>query len=176
MRHDGIQGPLPDPITHVSCPIGNTVARNALEEMMRLPLMVAPNLLRGICTPPCSLLLHGPPGTGKTSLVSYLCRVYELPLFSIRPGDVLSKWSGIAEKALKAIFKAAKEMSPSCIFIDEADSLCIGRGGAPAADSISRSLTTTLLLLLSTVTDVESLPLQYAYLATIRKRNHLTRA
>ena len=156
-RSEHNEGPLPDPmISGVSCPIGITLARDALEEMIRLPLMVAPHLLRGIRTPPCSLMLHGPPGTGKTSLVKYMAAAFELPLFSIRPGDVLSKWSGAAEKTLKAIFEAAKEMSPSCIFIDECDSLCIGRGGAAAADTISRSLTTTLLLLLSSITDVAS--------------------
>ena len=93
-RSEHNEGPLPDPmISGVSCPIGITLARDALEEMIRLPLMVAPHLLRGIRTPPCSLMLHGPPGTGKTSLVKYMAAAFELPLFSIRPGDVLSKWS-----------------------------------------------------------------------------------
>lgn len=137
-------------------PIGNKQAREILEEMIRLPQLVPAQYLVGIRTPPSSLLLHGPPGNGKTSLIKWAAATYKIPLFSIRPGDVLSKWAGRAEKNLCKIFATAREFSPSCIFIDECDSFCISRGHASSEESVSRSLTTTLMLLLSSVTDESS--------------------
>jgi SpoVK/Ycf46/Vps4 family AAA+-type ATPase len=76
-------------------------------------------------------LLTGPPGTGKTAFVNYLCEKADFKLISVKASDLLSKWVGESEQNIAQLFKqATQEMS--AIFIDEADSLLCSREQATA--------------------------------------------
>ena len=73
--------------------------------------------------PPKGLLLFGSPGTGKTYIVKALANETRFNLISVKGSELLSKWVGESEKAVREIFRKAKQVSPSIIFFDEIDAL-----------------------------------------------------
>jgi transitional endoplasmic reticulum ATPase len=89
-------------------------------------------------TPPdVSVLLTGPPGTGKTALAAYLARRLDRPLTVKRASDLLSPWVGGTEANIAAAFAEARERG-SVLLFDEADSLLLDRAGAQRSWEISQ--------------------------------------
>jgi transitional endoplasmic reticulum ATPase len=74
------------------------------------------------------ILLSGPPGTGKTLLVKAIASESEVNFISVDGPSLFSKWLGQSEKALREIFKKAKQASPALLFFDEIDALVPKRG------------------------------------------------
>ncbi|RVU02204.1 AAA family ATPase [Novosphingobium umbonatum] len=79
-----------------------------------------------------SLLLSGPPGTGKTALAHHFARALDRPLLVKRASDLLSKWVGETEKAIAEAFEEARR-SDGVLLFDEADSLLFDRSQARAS-------------------------------------------
>jgi transitional endoplasmic reticulum ATPase len=86
--------------------------------------------------PPNGLLLYGPPGTGKTLIAKAVATEISANFISIRGPQMLSKWMGESEKAIREVFKKAKQVSPCIIFFDEIDAIAPVRG----MDSSSRAM------------------------------------
>lgn len=84
------------------------------------------------------VLLYGPPGTGKTLLVKALAKAGHTSVLEVRPGDVLDKYVGEAEKNVQAIFSLAKKLSPCIIFLDEVDALLANRSNMLSSSSRAR--------------------------------------
>ncbi len=78
--------------------------------------------------PPKGLLLYGAPGTGKTMLAKAVATESEANFILVNGPELLSKWVGESEKAVREVFKKARQTSPSIIFFDEIDSLAPKRG------------------------------------------------
>ena len=78
-------------------------------------------------TPPKGVLLYGPPGCGKTLLAKAVANESEANFISIKGPEVLSKWVGESEKAVREIFKKAKQVSPCIVFLDEIDAIAARR-------------------------------------------------
>ena len=78
--------------------------------------------------PPRGALLYGPPGTGKTLLAKALATRSSANIIVVRGPEVLSKWVGESEKAIREIFRKAKASSPCIVVFDELDSLARPRG------------------------------------------------
>ncbi len=78
--------------------------------------------------PPRGALLYGPPGTGKTLLAKALATESSANIIMVRGPEVLSKWVGESEKAIREIFRKAKASSPCIVVFDELDSLARPRG------------------------------------------------
>ncbi|HEU4605604.1 MAG TPA: CDC48 family AAA ATPase [Nitrososphaera sp.] len=78
--------------------------------------------------PPRGALLYGPPGTGKTLLAKALATQSSANIIVVRGPEVLSKWVGESEKAIREIFRKAKASSPCIVVFDELDSLARPRG------------------------------------------------
>ncbi|MFW9969046.1 MAG: CDC48 family AAA ATPase [Candidatus Odinarchaeota archaeon] len=79
-------------------------------------------------TPPKGILLYGPPGCGKTLLARAVATESKANFISIKGPELLSKWVGESEKAIREIFRKAKMASPCIIFFDEFDSIAPSRG------------------------------------------------
>jgi transitional endoplasmic reticulum ATPase len=78
--------------------------------------------------PPKGILLYGPPGTGKTMIAQAIANETNANFISVRGPQMLSKWVGESEKAIREIFRKARQVSPSIIFFDELDSIAPMRG------------------------------------------------
>lgn len=91
-----------------------------------------PTFARFALAPPSGVLLHGPPGCGKTSLVRVLVHALSLPLFAPSPAALLSRYLGETERNIRELFRAARAAQPCIVFFDNIDALSLARGGGEA--------------------------------------------
>ena len=121
-------------------------AKRDLQEMVELPLK-EPTLFKeaGILAPK-GILLTGPPGTGKTLLAKAVATESDANFISVKGPELVSKWVGESEKAVREVFKKAKQVAPCVIFFDEFDSIASTRGMSTnnANDKIVNQLLTEL--------------------------------
>ena len=109
--------------------LGDAVKK--IREMVELPLR-HPELFKRLgVEAPKGVLLHGPPGTGKTMLAKAVAGETSSNFISIGGPEIVSKFYGESEGKLREIFKDAEENAPSIIFIDEIDSI------APKRDEVN---------------------------------------
>jgi transitional endoplasmic reticulum ATPase len=99
-----------------------------LREMVELPLRYPEIFERLGVDPPKGVLLHGPPGTGKTRLARAVANESDANFFHIAGPEIMGSAYGESEKKLREIFEEAAKASPSIIFIDEIDSIAPKRG------------------------------------------------
>jgi len=78
--------------------------------------------------PAKGVLLYGPPGTGKTLIAKAIANEAGANFISVNGPEMASKWLGESERAIRQIFKRAKQMAPCIIFFDEIDSIAPIRG------------------------------------------------
>jgi transitional endoplasmic reticulum ATPase len=94
-----------------------------VREMVELPLRHPELFQRLGIEPPKGVLLHGPPGCGKTLLARAVANESEATFYSINGPEIMSKFYGESEARLREIFKQAEQSAPSIIFIDELDAI-----------------------------------------------------
>ncbi len=99
-----------------------------LREAVEMPLKEPEAFTRMGIHPPRGILLFGPPGTGKTLIAKAVATESEANFISIKGPEVMSKWVGESEKAVRMIFKKAKQVSPCIVFLDEIDAIAHRRG------------------------------------------------
>lgn len=103
-------------------------AKQALIESVEWPLNY-PEAFESVgIRPPKGILLYGLPGTGKTLLVKALATESDLNFISIKGPELISKWVGESERAIREVFRKARQASPALIFFDEIDSIVPARG------------------------------------------------
>ena len=88
--------------------------------------------------PPRGILLYGLPGTGKTLLVRALATESNLNFISVKGPELLSKWVGESERAVREIFRKARQAAPALVFFDEIDSIVPSRGSGPDSNVTER--------------------------------------
>jgi transitional endoplasmic reticulum ATPase len=101
---------------------------DALREMVELPLRHPELFQRLGVDPPKGVLLHGPPGTGKTRLARAVANESDAQFFTINGPEIMGSAYGESEKRLREVFEEAATAAPSIIFIDEIDSIAPKRG------------------------------------------------
>jgi len=104
--------------------------KQSLKEAVEWPLKKPEMFTRLGINPPKGILLHGPPGCGKTLLARAIATESEANFISIRGPEIFSKWVGESEKAIRETFRKARMAAPSIIFFDEFDALVPARGGS----------------------------------------------
>jgi len=103
-------------------------AKQALIESVDWPLKY-PEAFESVgIRPPRGVLLYGLPGTGKTLLVRALATESNINFISIKGPELLSKWVGESERAVREVFRKARQAAPALIFFDEIDSIVPARG------------------------------------------------
>ncbi len=106
--------------------MGDTIRQ--LREMVELPLRYPELFTRLGVDPPKGVLLHGPPGTGKTRLAQAVANESEASFFTINGPEIMGSAYGESERRLREVFEEAAKASPSIVFIDEIDSIAPKRG------------------------------------------------
>jgi transitional endoplasmic reticulum ATPase len=104
--------------------------KQELKEAVEWPLKNPEVFTRMGVTPPKGILLYGAPGTGKTLLAKAVANESEANFILVKGPELLSKWVGESEKAVRKIFEKARQTSPTIIFFDEIDSLAPRRSAA----------------------------------------------
>lgn len=102
--------------------------KQALTESVLWPLRYPDSFERLGVAPPRGVLIYGPPGNGKTFLVRALAGTGALNVFSVKGAELMDKWVGESERAVRELFRKAAEAAPSLVFLDEVDALAPRRG------------------------------------------------
>jgi transitional endoplasmic reticulum ATPase len=102
--------------------------KQQLREAVEWPLKYPEIISKMGIEPPKGILLYGPPGTGKTLLAKAVATESGANFIAIRGPEVLSKWVGESEKAIREVFRRARQVAPCVVFFDEIDSIAPARG------------------------------------------------
>jgi transitional endoplasmic reticulum ATPase len=102
--------------------------KQELKEAVEWPLNNRDDFKRMGVKPPKGVLLYGAPGTGKTLLAKAVANESKANFILVKGPEMLSKWVGESEKAVRKIFEKARQTSPTIIFFDEIDSITPKRG------------------------------------------------
>jgi transitional endoplasmic reticulum ATPase len=109
--------------------VGDMVTtKQALTEAVLWPLQHPDTFARLGVDPPRGVLLYGPPGVGKTFVVRALASSGRLSVHAVKGAELMDKWVGSSEKAVRELFRRARDSAPSLIFLDEIDALAPRRG------------------------------------------------
>ncbi len=106
--------------------------KDKLREAVEWPLKKPEVFKRMGIRPPRGILLYGPPGTGKTLLAKAVAKESEANFILVNGPSLLSKWVGESEKAVREIFRKARQTAPTILFFDEIDALVPRRSGNAA--------------------------------------------
>jgi transitional endoplasmic reticulum ATPase len=105
-----------------------------------------PNIFKRMgITPPRGILLYGPPGCGKTLLARAVATETKANFISIKGPELLSKYVGESEKAIREVFRKAKMAAPCIIFFDEFDSIAPSRGRHTTDSGVSEKVLSQFL-------------------------------
>ncbi|MEO5494025.1 MAG: CDC48 family AAA ATPase [Sphingomonas sp.] len=107
---------------------GMAATIDQLREMVELPLRYPELFQRLGVDPPKGVLLHGPPGTGKTRLARAVANESDAQFFLINGPEIMGSAYGESESKLRQVFEEAAKHAPSIVFIDEIDSIAPKRG------------------------------------------------
>ncbi|HEV7897067.1 MAG TPA: AAA family ATPase [Planosporangium sp.] len=127
--------------------------KEVLTESVLWPLSYPDAFARLGVQPPRGVLLYGPPGCGKTFLVKAIAGTGKANVLSVKGAELLSKWVGESERAVRELFRRAREAAPTLVFLDEVDALAPVRGQASDGGTTDR----VVAALLTELDGVESL-------------------
>jgi len=119
--------------------------KQLLVEAVEWPLRYAESFRRIGIDAPKGILLYGPPGTGKTMLAKAVANESEANFITVKGSALLSKWYGESEKRVEEIFRKARQVAPSIIFLDELDALVPVRGGGAGEPHVTERVVNQLL-------------------------------
>lgn len=106
--------------------------------------------------PPRGLLLHGPPGTGKTHLAHAIAASINSNVIVVNGPELSSAYHGETEKRLREVFERAERSSPCIVVLDEVDAICPKRDDGNEGGEVAKRVVATLLTIMDGMEDVES--------------------
>ena len=129
--------------------------KQELREVVEWPLKYPNSFKRIGVQPPKGVLLFGPPGTGKTLLAKAVATESGANFITVRGPEVLSKWVGESEKAIREIFKKARQYAPAVVFFDEIDAIAALRG-VDEGTRVGERIVSQLLTEIDGITDLQN--------------------
>jgi len=119
--------------------------KQELKEAVEWPLKYADVFEIAGTHPSKGILLHGAPGTGKTLLAKAVASETGVNFISVKGPSIISKYIGESEKAIREVFKTAKQASPSIIFFDEIDAIAPRRGSGIGESNVTERVVSQFL-------------------------------
>ncbi|PSQ05551.1 AAA family ATPase [Halobacteriales archaeon QS_6_71_20] len=124
---------------------GLAEAKATLERAVTWPLTYGPLFDAAGADPPTGVLLYGPPGTGKTLLARAIAGESEVNFIEVAGPELLDRYVGESEKAVREVFERARQSAPSILFFDEIDAIATARGGMGDASGVGERVVSQLL-------------------------------
>ncbi len=119
-----------------------------IREMIELPLRYPEVFERLGIAPPRGVLLHGPPGCGKTLIARAVAYETSAHFLHINGPEIIDKWYGASEAQLRTLFEQARRQAPAIIFIDEIDAIAPKREDMGSNQQVERRVVAQLLALM----------------------------
>jgi transitional endoplasmic reticulum ATPase len=119
--------------------------KQELREAVEWPLKYPDAFKRLGIEPPKGILLYGPPGVGKTLLAKAVATESGANFISVRGPEILSKWVGESERAIREIFRKARVYAPTVVLFDEIDSIVPHRGSVNEGTHVTERIVSQLL-------------------------------
>ena len=158
------------PTTDFSDVGGLPAAKEKLERAVTWPLTYGPLFEAANADPPTGILLHGPPGTGKTLLARAIAGESGVNFIQVAGPELLDRYVGESEKAVRDLFDRARQAAPAIIFFDEINAIAADRDGAGGDGSgVGERVVSQLLTELDRASDNPNL----VVLAATNRRNAL---
>jgi transitional endoplasmic reticulum ATPase len=107
---------------------GLATAKERLRELVEYPLSHPGIMAAAGLTAHAGVLLYGPPGTGKTLLAKAIATECRVNFISVDGPELFTKWLGESEEAVRHIFRIARQVAPTVVFIDQIDAIAPVRG------------------------------------------------
>jgi transitional endoplasmic reticulum ATPase len=133
---------------------GLNEVKEELAEAIEWPLKYADLFDQADVKPPKGLLLYGLPGTGKTMIAKAVAATSEANFISVKGPELISKWIGESEKAIRETFRKARQASPCVIFFDELDAVAPRRGGSEGDSHVTERVISQMLTELDGLEDL----------------------
>jgi transitional endoplasmic reticulum ATPase len=124
---------------------GLTAAKRTLQESVEGVLLYPELYQQTGATAPRGILLWGPPGTGKTLLAKAVAAQARANFIAVNGAELMSRWVGAAEQAVRELFIKARQAAPCVVFIDEIDTLAPARGQYQGDSGVSDRVVGQLL-------------------------------
>ncbi|NXT49907.1 SPAT5 protein, partial [Pluvianellus socialis] len=116
-----------------------------LKQAVEWPLKHPDSFIRMGIQPPKGVLLYGPPGCSKTMIAKALAHESGLNFLAVKGPELMNKYVGESERAVREIFRKARAVSPSILFFDEIDALAVERGNSSGAGNVADRVLAQLL-------------------------------
>lgn len=124
---------------------GCAAAKDAFEKFIHWPLLYPEQFKRFQVSRPNGVLLYGPPGCGKTLCARALKQEYDMNFLAAKGPQLLFKYVGETEEAIRKLFMSAHELAPCILFFDEVDAIGRKRSGSDGASGVQERALSTLL-------------------------------
>ncbi len=124
---------------------GLEAAKEELKEVVEWPLNKPEVFRRMGITPPKGVLIYGPPGCGKTLLARAVATESKANFIAVKGPELISKWVGESEKAIREVFRKARTAAPCIIFFDEIDAIAPSRGRVSDSTQVTERVISQLL-------------------------------
>jgi len=105
--------------------------------------------------PPKGILLYGPPGCGKTLLAKAVATESGANFVAVKGPEIFSKWVGESERAIREIFRKARQVAPCVVFLDEVDAIAPMRGMSIGDSMVTERVVSQLLTEMSGIENLE---------------------
>ncbi|XP_026522820.1 spermatogenesis-associated protein 5 isoform X1 [Notechis scutatus] len=116
-----------------------------LKQAVEWPLKHPESFIRMGIQPPKGVLLYGPPGCSKTMIAKALAHESGLNFLAVKGPELMKKYVGESERAVREIFRKARAVSPSILFFDELDALAVERGSTSSSVNVTNRVLAQLL-------------------------------
>lgn len=130
-------------------------AKRDIRESIEWPLTAPERFDRLGIDPPAGVMLYGPPGTGKTLMAKAVANETDANFISVRGPQLLSKWVGESEKAIRQTFRKARQVAPCIVFFDELDAIAPNRG-QEVGNNVSERVVNQLLTEMDGLEEMEN--------------------